>query len=305
MSKDLIIFREPKSPISEAFRTLRTNIQFMNMNKKLKTILVTSTLAGEGKSWITSNLAITFAQAGKKVIIIDADMRKGREYNIFQIAQRPGLSDYLAEVDENYEGITHLGDYIQKTDVENLYVMASGSVPPNPSELLISTQMVGLLNTLKESFDVVVIDGTPCDLVTDSVILSRIADSTVIVTEYNSTNKASLEKTVKSIQNVGGNIAGVVLNKVPINKRKYENSYYYGSKNSQHHSGREYRGRFEHDNLDIEIDNKNAVNTYNDETNNVQSKNTINTSLSKDEEALNILKQVNEYLDTEKKKKKQ
>ena len=105
MKKELITFRNPKSPISETFRTLRTNIQFMNVNKRMKTLLITSTLPGEGKSWVASNLAITFAQAGKQVILIDADMRKGRLYSIFGVEPRPGLSNYLSGYYENQESV--------------------------------------------------------------------------------------------------------------------------------------------------------------------------------------------------------
>ena len=98
MKKELIVQRDPKSPISEVFRTLRTNIQFMNAKNNLKTVLITSTMPGEGKSWVSSNLAVTFAQAGKKVILVDADMRKGRQYSIFGETPRPGLSNYLSGV---------------------------------------------------------------------------------------------------------------------------------------------------------------------------------------------------------------
>ena len=139
MKKELVTDQDPKSPISEVFRTLRTNIQFMNTKGKLKSILVTSTLPGEGKSWTASNLAVTFAQAGKKVIIIDADMRKGRVYSIFDVSPRPGLSNYLSGVDwDEGEASSNIADYIQETDIENLYVLTAGNVPPNPSELLIS-----------------------------------------------------------------------------------------------------------------------------------------------------------------------
>lgn len=228
MRKELITFRNPKSPISEVFRTLRTNIQFMNINKKLKTLLVTSTLPGEGKSWISSNLAITFAQAGKRVVLIDADMRKGRQYSIFGVAPRPGLANYLAESKED-EAIEGIQKYIQKTEVEDLYVISAGNVPPNPSELLITPQMVNLLNKLSEACDIVIVDAPPCELVTDATILSRMVDSTVIVTAHKYTKKANLQKTIKSIRNVGGHIAGVVLNKVPLDAKRYEKSYYYGS----------------------------------------------------------------------------
>lgn len=228
MRKELITYRNPKSPISEVFRTLRTNIQFMNINKKLKTLLVTSTLPGEGKSWVASNLAITFAQAEKKVVLIDADMRKGRQYSIYGVSPRPGLSNYLAESKENC-GIEEIEKYVQETEVENLYIIPAGNVPPNPSELLITTQMINLLNQLSSKYDIVIVDAPPCELVTDAAILSRIVDSTIIVTAHKYTKKANLQRTIKSIKNVGGNIAGVVLNKVPIDAKKYEKSYYYGS----------------------------------------------------------------------------
>ena len=231
MKKELIAHRDPKSPVSEVFRTLRTNIQFMNTNNKLKTLLVTSTLPNEGKSWVTANLAVTFAQAGKKVVLVDADMRKGRQYTIFEVSPRPGLSNYLSGFDSNTgeEISDDLADYIQDTQVPNLYIIPAGNIPPNPSELLISTKMVSLLDRLKEICDLVIIDGTPCELVTDSIILSRIVDSTVIVTAHKHTKKDDLQKIVTNIQNVGGKIAGVVLNKIPVSVKKYEQSYYYGS----------------------------------------------------------------------------
>ena len=150
MRKEVIVHQDPKSPISEIFRTLRTNIQFMNTKKNLKTILITSTLPGEGKSWVSANLAVGFAQTGKKVVLIDADMRKGRQYSIFGVSPRPGLSNYLSGIDVTDEGkpSEDLIDYIQETDVKNLYLMAAGNIPPNPSELLVSSQMIDLLEQL-------------------------------------------------------------------------------------------------------------------------------------------------------------
>ena len=229
MKKELIAHRNPKSPISEIFRTLRTNIQFMNSNKELKTLLVTSTVPSEGKSWVSSNLAITFAQAGLKVILIDADMRKGRLHNLFEIISRPGLSNYLSGVTETNQEKGNIANFVRETDVPNLYVMPAGNIPPNPSELLVTPQMIILLEELKRQSDLIIIDGTPAKLVTDSVILSRIVDSTIVVAAHNQTKKDEIEKTVKDIKNVGGNVAGVVYNKVPIQAKKYSESYYYVS----------------------------------------------------------------------------
>lgn len=228
MKKELITFKDPKSPISEVFRTLRTNIQFMNINKKLQTVLITSSLPGEGKSWVASNLAITFAQAGKRVIIVDADMRKGRQYSIFGVAPRPGLANCLSDKGEDVD-INEIGKYIKNTGIEGLDIIPAGNVPPNPSELLITPQMANLLNRLMQVYEIVIVDAPPCELVTDAAILSRIVDSTVVVTAYKQTKKACLQRTIKSIKNVGGNIAGIVFNKIPIDTKKYEQSYYYGS----------------------------------------------------------------------------
>ena len=128
MKKEVIAHKNPKSPISEVFRTLRTNIQFMNVSKKMKTLLITSTFPSEGKSWVASNLAVTFAQAGKKVVLIDADMRKGRQYAIFGLSPKPGLSNFLSqvEIDKNGRLSEDVRNYIQATEVENLFVITDG-----------------------------------------------------------------------------------------------------------------------------------------------------------------------------------
>lgn len=236
MKKEVVAHKDPKSPISEIFRTLRTNIQFINTNKNIQTLLVTSTLPGEGKSWIASNLAVAFAQTGKKVVLIDADMRKGRQYVIFETPPAPGLSNYLSEIGINKkEDISsdEILNCIQKTEVPNLYLMPAGSIPPNPSELLVSPKMIKVLDKFKQTFDIVIIDGTPCELVTDAVILSRVVDSTIVVTAHKVTKKDALERVIKSIQNVGGNLTGVVVNKMPISGKKYEKRYYYYGESSE------------------------------------------------------------------------
>ena len=227
MRKELIAYRDPKSPTSEIFRTLRTNIQFMN-NRKLHTLVVTSTLPGEGKSFISSNIAITFAQMGKRTLIVDADMRKGRMYSIFSVSQIPGLSNYLSGIDESGE-ITdkNITGYVQETTVENLYVISAGNIPPNPAELLVSDKMLDGLDYLKNIFDIIIFDTPPSLLVTDSAIISRIVDTTIIVSEYNQTKKEDLEKVKKDIENVGGKIGGVVVNKIPVSVKKYNEAYYY------------------------------------------------------------------------------
>ena len=322
MKKEVIAHKNPKSPISEIFRTLRTNIQFMDTNKKMKTLLVTSTFPGEGKSWVTSNLAVTFAQAGKRVILIDADMRKGRQYAIFEVSPKPGLSNYLsqAEIYENGQSSENIENYIQETEVENLYVISAGNVPPNPSELLVSAQMMTLLNDLKQLFDLIIIDGTPCELVTDSVILSRIVDSTLVVTAHKKTKKDALERVVKNIKNVGGTIAGVVLNKMPITSKKYGETYYYygtpGSDKKKSQSKRRmesFTQRVDRNVLSLENEIKeekkeeqNVQNINEENLNNTVINNTSNSDEKESGEAFidktnEILKQINEYIEQEKK----
>lgn len=284
LKKELIAQRDPKSPVSEVFRTLRTNIQFMSTNKRLKTLLITSTFPSEGKSWVASNLAVTFAQAGNKVILIDADMRKGRQYTIFGTSPIPGLSNYLSGLDVKNPDDIDIAKYIQKTEVDNLLLMPAGNIPPNPSELLVSEQMNKLLEDLKEVCDIVIIDGTPCELVTDSVILSRIVDSTVIVTAHKETKKDNLEKIIKNIQNVGGHLAGVVINKIPVSAKKYNEKYYYNNTTSMTAKT----------NRPIKFDAKKE----DLETPNFMEKNDIKNSTI--ERTNDILNQINSYLDQEK-----
>lgn len=227
MKKELVAFFDPKSTVSEMFRTLRTNIQFMNTKKALKTILITSTMPGEGKSWTAANLAVTFAQAGKKVVIVDADMRKGRQYSIFDGKPRPGLSNFLSGIDPDQNVLPIL---VQATEIENLFLISTGDVPPNPAELLISDRMNELIAQLEEVADIIIFDAPPGLVVTDAAILSRYVDSTVIVSAANQTKIEAVEKVKKAIENVGGKVSGVVINKVPMNSRKYSYySNYYGS----------------------------------------------------------------------------
>ena len=239
MKRELIVQRNPKSPIAEMFRTLRTNIQFMNSKKELKTILVTSTMPGEGKSWVSANLAITFAQTGKKVCIVDADMRKGRMANLFQTDVIPGLSNYLSGLDnQGTIESTNILKYIKPTEIENLFLVPSGNVPPNPAELLGTETTIKMLDKLKEIFDIIILDGTPAMLVTDALILSRLADTTILVASHKLTKKDDLEKIKKAIENVGGKIAGVVLNRKPVKAKEYSTSYYYGSTGNKSRHGK-------------------------------------------------------------------
>lgn len=299
MKKELIVQRDPKSPISETFRTLRTNIQFMSSSKELKTIVVTSTLPGEGKSWTSSNLAIAFAQAGKRVILVDADMRKGRLYHLFNVPPKPGLSNYLSGIDDNgKDKSNNILNYIRETEIENLFFIPSGNVPPNPAELLVSDRATEMIKQLKKMSDIVIFDGTPSLLVTDAIILSRFVDSTIIITSCKETKIENLDKVKKAIENVGGKIAGVVLNKVPTTSKKYEDAYYYGSRAGRLTDANTKKGS----SITSLTSNENETQNRNKErqikTNSIEN----NNSEIPIEKAEELLKQITTYLNEEKRK---
>ena len=245
MNREIITNNDPKSPVSEIFRTLRTNMQYMKRKDNSQSILITSTVQGEGKSFIASNLAVTFAQAGKNTIIIDADMRRPRQNKTFETQMYPGLSNYLSGVDiDRAKRELKFEDCIYQTQVENLWIMPSGNIPPNPSELLQSLRFDNLIKILEDKFEIIIFDGAPCLAVTDSIIISRQVDHTVLVCAQNYTKIDDLKQVKKLIQQVGGNIAGVVINKVKFSKKRLEYSYY-ASNNSlatskSKHEKREY-----------------------------------------------------------------
>ncbi len=232
MKSEIVVYETPKSPEAEMFRNLRTNIQFMNADSEKKVMVVTSTVPGEGKSFVSANLAAAFAQIDKKVLIIDTDMRKGRQYTLFNLRPRPGLSNYLSGVvDQDFKGNKdNIENYIQATYIDNLYLIAAGSVPPNPSELLVSSKMEKIKDKLMDKFDVIIFDAPPCLIVADALIISRLVDFNIIVSAQNITKKEDLIKARDTIEKVGGKVAGIVLNKVQMSSKTYENSYYYGER---------------------------------------------------------------------------
>ena len=227
--EELITVNDSKSIISEAFKTLRTNIQFSNVDLKgAQTLLITSCLPSEGKSYVSANLAITFAQAGKKVILVDSDMRRGRQSKIFKVPNMNGLSNYISNIDSNGMEINwNLGEYIKRTDIKNLNIITAGSVPPNPAELLASARLNELIESLKKYYDIIIFDGAPILPITDSLILGRVLEKVMLVAENNKTKKDNLVKAKSNIEDVGGKVIGIALNKVAVSNGKYGDEYYY------------------------------------------------------------------------------
>ena len=224
LKEELVVATNPKEIISEQIRTIRTNLQFTSADEKIKTILITSSIPSEGKSFISSNLATAFAQNNKKVLIVDCDMRKGRVNKIFKISNRIGLSNLLAYKEDDEE---NLEDYVFKTRIDNLYIIPRGKVPPNPSELLNSQKTAKLISLLSEIFDYIIFDGPPVNGLSDSLIMSDFVDRTIVVTSLNSAPIELLESTKKMLTNVNAKVAGVIVNKVPRRKSSGKSYYYY------------------------------------------------------------------------------
>ncbi|MBR3164189.1 polysaccharide biosynthesis tyrosine autokinase [Candidatus Saccharibacteria bacterium] len=219
---EIFVEAYPKSAVSESIKTLRTNLQFSSVDHGFKTVLITSALAGEGKSFVSVNLAASFAQTNKKVLLVDCDLRKGRLHHILGVTNVLGFSNLLTD------DVALFKKYIQKTHIKNLSVITRGAYPPNPSELLSSNKNKELLELLKEHYDIIIFDGTPCSGITDSVIMATLVDEVLIVTRDSKTPKATLDATRESLQKVKAPIAGVVMNAVTSKAANYYS--YYGDK---------------------------------------------------------------------------
>ncbi|MDO4889249.1 MAG: polysaccharide biosynthesis tyrosine autokinase [Candidatus Saccharibacteria bacterium] len=218
ISDELVVEDQPKSVVSESIKNLRTNLQFTSVDQDLKTILLTSSNASEGKSYVASNLAVSFAQADKRVLIVDCDLRKGRLHKIFGAVNTYGLSNLLAD------DLNNAYRYIQKTNIKGLDILPRGTYPPNPSELLGSKKNAELVNRLKSQYDIVIFDGTPSNGLADSIVMSTLVDQVLIIAHDSVTKSSALAETKASLDKVNAKIAGVVLNRI---SRKGNNRYYY------------------------------------------------------------------------------
>lgn len=216
----LVTHADPKSPVAEAYRILRTNIEFSSTDRKIKVILVTSSGPAEGKSTTAANMAIAMAEANRRVLLIDCDLRKPAIHRMFGLVNIKGLTNILVEGLE-YSDITNV------TEVENLEVITSGPKPPNPAELLGSQRMKELLDKVREDYDVVIIDTPPVLPVTDAAVLSQYVDGVVLVAGYGLTTFEAAAQAKASLQKVNAKILGVVLNGVPTDRRGGYYYYYY------------------------------------------------------------------------------
>ncbi|WP_026298180.1 CpsD/CapB family tyrosine-protein kinase [Cohnella laeviribosi] len=223
--RNLITHTNPRSPISEAYRSLRTNVDFSSVDQKMQVIMVTSAGPGEGKSTTIGNLAVAYAQAERKVLLIDADMRKPIEHHTFEVSNRRGLSSILSQqctVDEA----------IQPTKIPGLSVITSGPIPPNPAEMVASQRMSNLIDELRRRFDVILIDSPPTLAVTDAQLLSTRCDGVVLVLDQGKVKREIALKAKEGLVKVGAKLLGVVLNNVKRKKSEGYYYYYYGNTNS-------------------------------------------------------------------------
>ncbi|MDX9916812.1 MAG: CpsD/CapB family tyrosine-protein kinase [Gudongella sp.] len=221
----LFTMDNPKSIISEAFRTLRTNIQFSNVDGDNKLLVFTSAKQREGKSTVSSNLAYSIAESGKKTLIIDCDLRKPRVHKMFGMSNLSGLTNIII-------GDSSIDLEVKRHRVmENLHILSSGPIPPNPAELLGSVRMKNFIEKVRQSYDMVIIDSPPIGLVTDSAILSTLADGTIMVLEAGQTEIDFGVYCIEQLRKVNAKILGVILNKVPTTGKKYYGYSYYQYEN--------------------------------------------------------------------------
>ena len=217
---NLVTQNDPKNPAAEAYRVIRTSIQFAQAGKELKTIAITSCTPNEGKSMTIANLAIVLTQAGKSVLIMDCDMRNPTVHKNFNLSNKVGLSNCISMG-------TAVADAVQATAIEGLDALTAGVIPPNPSELLGSERMQNILQRAKEEYDYVLIDTPPVLPVTDSLVLGSMVDGLILVIDSGEVKVEMAREVKNQLVHAGANILGVVLNKVRSEHHGYGYGYYY------------------------------------------------------------------------------
>ncbi len=219
----LITLSKPRMPVSESFRSLRTNLQFSGIDAPLKTLLITSASPSDGKSSVAANLATVIAQSDKEVVIIDGDMRRPTMHKVFKLSNRLGLSDYFIRTPDKMTGV------VKKTAVNGLSIITSGSLPPNPSELLASTKMQDVINLLAKHFDMVILDSPPLLAVTDALILAKSVDGVILVIDPKKTKRGAIQQAVEQLKRLDARLLGIVLNNIKVKRSSYyyNREYYY------------------------------------------------------------------------------
>ncbi len=218
---NLIAEEHPRSPTAEAFRTLRTNVSFASVDRPLTTILVTSAEPGEGKSTVAANLAVVLAQNGRRVTLMDCDLRHPTLHRRFGLNNRQGMSRLFSQPTERLNGSSQL------TRIDKLSLIATGQLPPNPAELLGSQRMQTILQMAQEQSDVIVIDTPPTLAVTDASVLAPVVDGVILVVQPGKTHVSAARQTVEQLRRVNANLLGVVLNNLDVRSSRYSYRYPY------------------------------------------------------------------------------
>jgi succinoglycan biosynthesis transport protein ExoP len=232
---DLITVKQPRSHVSEAFRSLRTNLQFSSVDHPVRSLLVTSPSPVEGKSTIAANLAVVMAQGGRHVALADADLRRPRIHQLLRLANRGGITSLFMPTKGLPNSQAPLNGHLQETGIINLRAMASGKLPPNPSELLGSGRMMAILKHIQEQADLLVLDSPPVLAVTDAVVLAPRVDGVVLVVKPGKTKLDACRQAIEQLQRVGAKILGVVFNDVEIKRLDYKYQYYRGYYNGHYY----------------------------------------------------------------------
>jgi capsular exopolysaccharide synthesis family protein len=219
--RKLITKTDPKSPISEQYKTIRTNINFSSVDQKMRSVMITSTGPGEGKSTTSANMAVVFAQEGKKVLLVDADLRKPTAHYTFNVNNTFGFTSVLTRQKE-------LEGAVNQTNVENLDLLTCGPIPPNPAELLSSRAMSRFLTSVYEEYDMVIFDTPPVLAVTDAQVLANQCDGTILVVSSGTTEVDKATKAKELLDSAKAKLLGVVLNNREMKDTNYY--YYYGAK---------------------------------------------------------------------------
>lgn len=228
MLSRLITRRDPKSPISEAYRTIRTNIEFSNLDREIKTIVVTSSKQNEGKSTVIANLAVSFAgMEDKKVLIIEGDLRNPTVHRMFNLSNSHGITEILT-------GKKSFQECVYKTEVQGLEVITCGKIPPNPSEMLASKKMKAFIESLKDYYDYIFIDAPPIGIITDAGIVSTYTDGAMLIVGSKEVDIEMVKIAKSRLEKVNANILGLVLNKFEQSNGSYSYYNYYYEENSNH-----------------------------------------------------------------------
>ncbi len=217
---DIIVGNRRNFLFSEAYKSLRTNVLFSLPKEGCRKIIVTSALAGEGKSTVSAHLAASFAEMGSSVLLIDCDLRRGKSHRLFEVKRTPGLANVLA-------GFSDVNTAVLKTQVENLFILPSGVVPPNPAELLASGRMELLLQEFSKSFDYIILDTSPINVVSDALPLVNLVDGVVVVVRQNYTDQSALTRCLNSLEFAEAKVLGVVFNDVENNTAVKDRRYGY------------------------------------------------------------------------------